>query len=184
MNYPFILKFSSVRNLSDARYAAGFWADFIGFNFNPDDQAYLEPSKAKEIAGWLSGPHIVGEFAHQPKEWIEDFIKAVPLQAIQIPSTHPSLTLAELGPIKTIVEIKSIEHIPNFEDADIFLCRSLELYKAIKAISNKPLILDACPLDIDTNNIDGVGLTGGNEDKPGTRDQAEWTDFLEKWELA
>ena len=60
----------------------------------------------------------------------------------------------------------------------------MELYQAIKAISNKPLILDACPLDIDANNIDGVGLTGGNEDKPGTRDQAEWTDFLEKWELA
>jgi phosphoribosylanthranilate isomerase len=92
MNYPFILKFTSITNLSDARYAAGAWADFAGFCFDPSLPEYLEPQKAKEIAGWINGPLLTGEFGFQPVEWIQDFAKALSLHAVQVPANYKEQT--------------------------------------------------------------------------------------------
>jgi phosphoribosylanthranilate isomerase len=55
MNYPFILKFSSISNLTDARYAAGAWSDFIGFCFDPSSDHYIEPKSAKKLLLGLMG---------------------------------------------------------------------------------------------------------------------------------
>ena len=183
MNYSFVLKFSAIRNLSDARYAAGFWADFIGFNFNPEHPAYIDPAKAKEISGWINGPIVVGEFGHQPIEWISDFIKAIPLQAIQIPSDYPYPEIFNIPNIKFIIEVNDIEKKDHIEKADMLLCSDPAVYHALKISTDHPVIYENIQVDTDASALDGVAFVGGNEDKPGTRNQSEWTDFLEKWTI-
>ena len=183
LNYSFVLKFSAIRNLSDARYAAGSWADFIGFNFNPEHPAFIEPIKAKEISGWISGPMVVGEFGHQPIEWIKDFIQAIPLQAIQIPSDYPYPEIFDTPNIKFIIEVKDLAKGTHIERADMLICSDPEIYHALKISSDHPVIFENIHTDTDASLLDGVAFVGGSEDKPGTRNQAEWTDFLEKWAI-
>lgn len=181
MDYPFILKFSALNNLSDARYAAGMWADFTGFCFDPSDASYIEPGKAKEISSWINGPLLCGEFGTQPVEWILDFVKSLKLDAIQIPAGYPFPEIYDNANVKFIVlaDNASIDELPS--KADIFICRDNEIYKRLKIISDKPVILETEDLDLDASLYDGIAFKGGIEDKPGTRNQLEWTAFLEKW---
>lgn len=60
-----ILKAGAVTNLTDARFFAAYGVDYIGFCFDPQDPSYISPEQAMAIAGWISGPRIVAEFAHQ-----------------------------------------------------------------------------------------------------------------------
>lgn len=182
MNYPFILKFSALSNLSDARYAAGFWADFIGFCFDPGSPDYIEPAKAKEIAAWVSGPMLTGEFTMQPPEWIRDFVTLLPLDAIQIPSNYPHPEIFETENVKFIIAVNDLQHAEHLQKADIFITKDPEIYHHLKLHNDKPVILETNDMKTDASLLDGIAFTGGTEAKPGMRNQQEWTDFLEKWE--
>ncbi|HEY1047282.1 MAG TPA: hypothetical protein VGF79_12630 [Bacteroidia bacterium] len=181
MNYPFILKFSSIQNLSDARYAAGMWADFIGFNFDPGTESYLDPNKAKEIIGWVSGPVFVGEFGQQPPEWIEDFVASFQLKTIQIPSNY-NYDLPKKEGVKWIVSSNGEEKTELMQEADLILTYSLNDYERLKMHYNVPVILQTEDWSTDASNLDGLALEGKKEDKPGTSNQADWTDFLEPYQ--
>lgn len=183
LNHPFILKFSSITNLSDARYAAGSWADFIGFCFDPSKPSYIEPQKAKEIASWITGPMVCGEFGNQPPEWINDFVKSMPLIAIQIPGNYPFAEIFALENIKFIVEIKDISEVMHTQNADVFITKDTAIYKHLKLHNTKPVILEVENLEVDASVLDGIAFIGGNEEKPGTRNHVEWTEFLEKWSV-
>ncbi|MEZ4805751.1 MAG: hypothetical protein R2852_09780 [Bacteroidia bacterium] len=182
MNYPFLLKFSSVNNLSDARYAAGAWADFLGLNFNPTHEKYLEPAKAKEILSWINGPLICGEFSNQPIEWIKDFIQAMGLKVIQIPATYPNQEVFDIEGMKYILEVEESSFDVNFRFADVFLTSDLAVYKELKSKTNKPILFETRDLEINAVEFDGISLLGEDEPQPGMRNHGEWTDFLEKWE--
>lgn len=180
MNYPFILKFSSITNLSDARYAAGMWADFIGFCFDPSKPEYLEPAKAKEIAGWINGPLVTGEFGNQPIEWIQDFINALGLKVIQVPSSYQDINIASLG-LKLIVEVKSEERAAIMDKADMFVTGDKNIYSFLKAHYTQPVLFCLDGNTSDASRFDGIALRGGNEDKPGTRNHSLWNDILEPY---
>jgi phosphoribosylanthranilate isomerase len=182
LNYPFLLKFSSVNNLSDARYAAGAWADFLGLNFNPQNEKYIEPAKAKEILSWINGPLICGEFTNQPLEWIQDFIQAMDLKVIQIPSTYPNHAIFNKEGMKYILEVEDCSYDANFKFADVFLTSDLDVYKELKSKTDKPVLFELSDLKINANEFDGIALIGQEEPQPGMRNHGEWTDFLEKWE--
>lgn len=181
MNYPFILKFSSIQNLSDARYAAGMWADFIGFNFDPGSESYIEPNKAKEIIGWVSGPAFVGEFGQQPPEWIEDFIKLFQLKTIQIPSNYQHEIQKQDGHRWIVSKIG--DELPQLmQQADLILTYSQNDYDRLKNTYDVPVILQTDDWSINASNLDGLAIEGKKEDKPGTSNQADWTDFLEPYQ--
>lgn len=181
MNYPFLLKFSSISNLSDARYAAGMWADFIGFNFDPSSPSYIEPGKAQSIISWINGPALVGEFGEQPLEWITDFTKLLSIQVVQIPATYSDLNLFETG-LKTIVVVNDTAHHPSVEKADILLTENMDVYKHLIGLSDKPVIFQSLTLTEDASEFRGLSILGQTEDKPGTRNQADWTEYLERFE--
>lgn len=181
MNYPFLLKFSSISNLSDARYAAGMWADFIGFNFDPSSPSYIEPSKAQSISSWINGPALVGEFGEQPLEWITDFAKQLNLQVVQIPATYKDLSLFETG-LKTIVVINDTLLHPSIEKADILLTENIDVYKHLIEQTDKPVIFQTLTLTEDASALRGLAIQGQTEDQPGTRNQTDWTEYLERFE--
>lgn len=180
MNYPFILKFSSITNLSDARYAAGMWADFIGFCFDPSRPGYLEPAKAKEISGWINGPLLTGEFGNQPIEWIQDFVNVLHLKVIQVPSSYQGAGIASLG-LKLIVQVESEEKTPLMEKADMFVTADQNIYGFLKAHYTQPVLMSLDENNTDASRFDGIDLQGGSEDKPGTRNHSLWNDILEPY---
>ncbi len=183
MNYPFLLKFSNISNLSDARYAAGMWADFIGFCFDPSSPSYLEPSKAKSIISWVSGPTLVAEFGDQPIEWILDFSTQLSIQVVQIPASYKDLTIFEKG-LKTIVMVDDKTSYPTIDKADILITGNMEVYQYLIDLTEKPVIFQTQSLQEDASDFRGLSISGQVEDHPGTRNQGEWTEYLEKFELA
>lgn len=182
MNYPFLLKFSSVTNLSDARYAAGMWADFIGFSFDPSSPSYLEPNKAKEIAGWINGPLVVGEFGQQPKEWIMDFVKAIPLHAIQIPADYADATITEID-LPIILRVTEATESPMWKVAKCLITADEQLVEILKKRTELPVLYE--PTDVrllkDIEAHSGIAFCGLPETSPGTRNHDEWTHLLEKY---
>jgi phosphoribosylanthranilate isomerase len=180
MNYPFILKFSSITNLSDARFAAGSWADFVGFCFDPALPDYIEPARAKEIAGWINGPLLTGEFGSQPIEWIKDFIHALSLQAIQVPSTYQDGEILNLG-VRVIVKVDRPEETPLMRKADLLLASDPQIYSYLKMLFEQPVILAFDNTELKAGNYDGIDFHGIREDKPGTRNHALWNEILEPY---
>ncbi len=180
MTYPFLLKFSSITNLSDARYAAGMWADFIGFNFDPSSDNYIEPSKAASISGWISGPAIVGEFGQQPLSWIQDFAKQLKLQVVQIPADYADMGIFDTG-LRTIVEAHTTSESAALEKADLLLCHSLEVYDFLSKHYQQPIIFQSTSLNEDASMLSGLAIKGESETTPGTRNQGDWTEYLERF---
>ncbi|OWY22160.1 hypothetical protein C7N43_13610 [Sphingobacteriales bacterium UPWRP_1] len=88
------VKVNSINNLSDARYFATF-AEWAGFNFNPNDVTHLPVATARVLMGWLSGPRMVGEFGNAPVEIINQTAKELNLNTIQ---TDVDLPVQQLAP--------------------------------------------------------------------------------------
>lgn len=181
MNYPFLLKFSNVSNLSDARYAAGMWADFIGFCFDPSSPDYIEPAKAKEIAGWVNGPLITGEFGNQPPEWISDFVKAIPLHALQLPGDYENEAVVALE-LPIILKVANPVQGKLWLHAKCLLTNDLTVFEQLKGMTELPVILEVSDTSVvPANTPEGIALAGKSETSPGTRNQDDWTTFLEKY---
>lgn len=51
-----------INNLSDARYCAGMGADGLIFTLDPELPGAVTPELVKELAGWVSGVELIGEF--------------------------------------------------------------------------------------------------------------------------
>ena len=183
MNYPFILKFSSITNLSDARYAVCAWADYVGFCFEPSKQEYIEPIKAKEIAGWINGSLIVGEFGHQPIEWIKDFVAEIPCGAIQVPANYKDTQILDFN-LPIILEFTNemtndVMEINNLIKA--FICYNIDTAKVLNQKYNLPVLVELSNYNhlIQYNHQIGISLKGEFETIPGTRNHDKWNNLLE-----
>ncbi|MGI4743879.1 MAG: hypothetical protein ACRYG7_52690 [Janthinobacterium lividum] len=53
-----------INNLSDARYCAGMGAQGLIFTLDPTLPGAVDAATAKELAGWVAGVDIIGEFGH------------------------------------------------------------------------------------------------------------------------
>ena len=65
----------------------------------------------------------------------------------------------------------------------MLICSDPVIYHALKISTDHPVIYENIQVDTDASVLDGVAFVGGTEDKPGTRNQSEWTDFLDKWAI-
>lgn len=180
MKYPFLIKFSKITNLSDARYAAGMWADFVGFSFDPNDAAYIEPGKASEIKAWINGPKIVAEFGNQPMEWIEDFTKNLGIDVIEIPQDYADHSVIDQS-YKVIVRMQEATMNAIAERADILLVSDRSLYDTFAGMTDKPILFEVGNLEMDASGLEGIALKGNMELSPGTSNQTHWTQFLERY---
>ena len=178
MDYPFILKFSSISNLTDARYAAGAWADFVGFCFDPSSDHYIEPKSAKEIIAWINGPVVVAEFGKQPIEWIKDFVDALQITVIELPSDYSDPSVLDLG-VKIILRGNDINS-PLFANADLHLVNTMEDYLAVKSVVQKPVILQVAEKQ-DLSILEGVSLQGNKELVVGMSSCEDWSTILEDY---
>ncbi len=59
------VKVNAVDNLSDARYCAGMFVDFIGFSLKNEQNEWIEVAKITEMINWLSGVTFIGEVGEQ-----------------------------------------------------------------------------------------------------------------------
>lgn len=85
------VKICGVKSLDTALTAINMGADYLGFNFVHTSKSYIKPEKAKKIIDALRrhpaverGPEIVGVFQDERLEKVEEIVKQVGLDLVQL----------------------------------------------------------------------------------------------------
>src|SRR6185503_523293 len=94
MDHKLNIKFGEINNLSDARYAAGMGAAFMGFNLSASHPKCVTVEKLKEISGWAPGPAIVTEWENESADVIADTCNRLNIEYVQLNSFNPEITAA------------------------------------------------------------------------------------------
>ncbi|MCG8307706.1 MAG: N-(5'-phosphoribosyl)anthranilate isomerase [Cytophagales bacterium] len=193
---------SDVENLSDARYAAGMGVDLLGFRLDPHDESSLSSEQFQEIAEWISGIKIVGEFGRASSKEVEKLLKAYKVDYILVEDAHLVQAFSMLGiPLILKLKVHMDDHIKatlNYcsGQVDFFLLESdkdlLEDsdVEVLRQISHGfPIILgygitdeNAAKIACDLH-LRGISLKGSPELRPGYKDFDELADILEALEI-
>ncbi len=167
------IKFGGITNLTDARYAAAIYARWIGFCLVPGHPRYIEPSKAKEIIDWLSGPEMVAEIGDMSPEDGHEGLQVLGIPTVQLSGIRYLSDWKNLG-YKVILEAEE-------GDADFLL--------STEANTLKPHIIDITAYSLEdikklaAEEPFAINITGGDETVPGMRDFAEIDEILEYFAL-
>lgn len=201
------LKFGEITNLSDARFAAGSQAHFLGFSMDPDSENYLEPADLKEILGWVEGVGLVGEFGKQDYEEIRDAIQSYKLDYVQLNEMDHFFSLSKLKAqiiqnldLSTFRDREELEYfiddsyqnityymfsIYDEEDLEDFLSDN-DFKKRIKDFTDDLNVILNFPFNAE-NIVDltkefkpfAINIYAGGEERPGYKDFDELIEMVE-----
>ncbi len=107
------VKASSVANLTDARYFAAWEIEWLGFNFDPGSDTYIQPQVMKAIKEWVDGVKIVGEFPLQPAGDVLEAADMLELEAVQLSMFTDVETLRKLQAQEVPVLLEIIVESPE-----------------------------------------------------------------------
>jgi phosphoribosylanthranilate isomerase len=195
------VKVSSVDNLSDARYCAGMYVNWMGFNLEESSPSYLSPDKFREITEWLSGLEYVGEFENSHPDTILQTIMDYDIHRIQIREAAHVQMLLNTGCtiiLKQFIRdnddlLHLIAIAPSLKDNYVILLLESdietltpELTGSIRHLAEQTPVLLGFGFNAETveevlerTQVKGIALNGGDEIKPGIRDFDELADILE-----
>ncbi|MVM32576.1 N-(5'-phosphoribosyl)anthranilate isomerase [Spirosoma sp. HMF4905] len=199
-----LVKISNVTNLSDARYCAGMGVDMLGFSMDADSPDYVEPKKFAEIRGWVAGVQIVGETTSSDPEVIEQLLDTYKPDILQVNESAllPYLSTKSSGELRFILHVDlaqlTLDQLDTLfqtgaTDADYILLESnspLYLDDELKATfqrlaSRYPILLgigvsaENVHELLDDLSVQGIALSGGDEERPGNKEFGELMDILE-----
>lgn len=72
----------SITSLSEARYCAGMFVDFISFDLKEESPYFIPKKSFDEIRGWLSGVKILGSMAGHDVEKIRAAVEEYQLDGV------------------------------------------------------------------------------------------------------
>ncbi|WP_426059177.1 hypothetical protein [Hymenobacter sp. B1770] len=87
-----------INNLSDARYCAGMGADKLTFILDPAIPGFLDTKAVKELAGWVAGVELIGEFDQLNASEINAIAAECGLDAVLLRQPRSAAELAEIAP--------------------------------------------------------------------------------------
>ncbi len=177
------VKASLVNNLSDARYFSAAGVDWLGFCLDPEHPAFVVPEIVKEIAEWLHGIEVIGEFGNQTPDIIADTATQLQLEKMQIPVGLAADERFREFKIFGVVDLEDSTTERQFDEVEYLVLKAtgknwnqLSAYKKglIREISEShQVLLDIPCAPSDYENIlksypiAGVNIYGGNETEPG-----------------
>jgi len=183
-----------INNLSDARYCAGMGADGLIFTLDPTLPGAITPELVKELAGWVSGVELIGEFGSTvPTSEINRLIEECHLTRVLLRdfATWPAVptlavpALLEVSPLVAFDAEESAHAVPpSAFPAGYALLTTAEAPVA----TADPLWLSGdftpatLPTLLATVRPAGLVLEGGDEIKPGLRDFSDMEAVFEALE--
>lgn len=192
------VKISDVSNLSDARYCAGMLVNYMGFNIDPSSSKSINVDEFTAISSWLAGVDFVGEFVSDD---VAQIIETAIEYGIQIVETiHPQIVgqLKEEGltvilkisndSVSGLLSASKLEadyiHVYSIDfDAEIALDQLGKLNAKCPVLLGYGITPENIIELVDSSNISGIAMAGGDEIKPGYKDYDELADILEPLEI-
>jgi phosphoribosylanthranilate isomerase len=200
-----IVKISNVTNLSDARYCAGMGVDMLGFSMDESSPDYVEPGRFNEMRGWVAGVQIVGETGEIDLGRINELLNTYQPDLLQVDEAALLPSLSTLGKpliLRLSLSDMTLDQLEtllesNPTNADYILLESQaplhlddDLKTVIGRLAHRHAVLLGAGITVDTIHerlaelpVKGIALTGGAEDRPGSRDFGELMDILEAIEV-
>ncbi|UOQ96031.1 hypothetical protein MUN81_12250 [Hymenobacter sp. 5317J-9] len=173
-----------INNLSDARYCAGMGADKLTFVLDPSLPGALDTRAVKELAGWVAGVELIGEFDQLSAAEINAVAADCALDAVLLRRPRIEAELAEIAP-PVYVELPAgaTGQATDFSAAPIGWVIELEAAGQTLDTSTLREIAQQRPLwlgpglnptlahDLATHlPLAGLSFPSGDEVKPGLRD--------------
>lgn len=154
------LYITSLSNLTDARFFGAYGVPYFGFSFDVLDPNAVTIDKAREIAGWLHEPHIIGQFGkHQSAEEIAFVHTQLPLYAVQLDADHP-----ERDQIGLPVWLKTPESILDISENGLFLLGDWTPASLAAALEVRPY---------------GIAIPASKEERPGISRVEAYAELME-----
>ncbi len=110
------IKASNISNLTDARYYAAWYVDWLGFDLRASAENTLSLAEVKAIKEWIEGPVIVGEIDLLDFEKAKEIINFLELEAIQVGMYTP---IAQLQSLQDYTIIKEVVVEPDMKASDL-----------------------------------------------------------------
>lgn len=200
MSFLTNIKLGNITNLSDARYGAAAGATYIGFCFDPANENYITPLKAKEIIDWVTGSSVVGEFGEQSLAEIKDISELLNIDVIEVNNQLLPDELLSLG--KAIIKKIDVNRFDVSQlqtEVDVYqnVADAFHLYASsqpekydvnqLASLCAKEKIIWG--LNITLQNVNdiiesykpfAINVSGGNEEKAGIKDFDELNELFEK----
>jgi|SRR6476661_2683910 len=195
MPYPTPILVRGINNLSDARYCAGMGVDKLSFVLDPALPGHLPTAAVKELAGWVAGVELIGEFGELSAPEINALATECALDAVLLRGLRSADELADIAP-PVFIEI-SLEELhqetdlgsiaPAIAGLVVELPEHLDFTADAAAVDNALAQLnelaDQTPLwlgpglnptrarqVVDSLPLSGLVFASGHEIKPGLRD--------------
>ncbi|MGV3589204.1 MAG: hypothetical protein ACO1OF_19515 [Adhaeribacter sp.] len=205
MNLKTLVAVNNINNLSDARYCAGMGVDILGFCLSENTPGYTSPAAVKEIAGWVSGVKLAGEFSDEPADLINELVDTCGLHLVQL--NQPYL-LDDIATIKVPViqrvsinkdsdQSQLVDYFRVYHNQVRYFLITTNDFSSIDE-TNIPFLADLArsfPIllgfGITQENVlnllqeinpAGIALKGGHEIKPGLKTFDELSQILEELE--
>ncbi|MDO7851841.1 hypothetical protein [Hymenobacter convexus] len=169
-----------INNLSDARYCAGMGADKLTFVLDPALPGHLDTKTVKELAGWVAGVELIGEFDRLSAPEINAIAADCGLDAVLLRSYRTADELAEIAP-PVYMELAGAESAPDAYPAVIGWVMELPAAETDLAVLRQlglerplwlgPGLAPEQAREIATQlPVAGLSFPSGDEVKPGLRD--------------
>lgn len=141
------VKASNISNLTDARYYAAWYVDWLGFDLRSAENT-LSLAEVKAIKEWIEGPVIVGEIDLLDFEKAKETINFLELEAIQVGMYTP---IAQLQSLQDYTIIKEVVIEPDMQASDLE-AHLAEYFDVVSYFL----------LDFDKNGVDWQQIKAGN----------------------
>lgn len=111
----------SITSLSEARYCAGMFVDYISFDLDEESEYYVPKKKFEEIRGWLSGVKILASLPGDNVSLISEILDEYqPDGFLFSPGQYHLLALIDV-PVKVLEWADDVAMLPFIPESDVIL---------------------------------------------------------------
>ena len=143
-----------INNLSDARYCAGMGADKLTFVLDPGLPEYLDTKTVKELAGWIAGVELIGEFDRLNAHEINAIAAECGLDAVLLRSFRTYTQLAEIAPpVYMEISAEMVTPLPTSSEPIRGWTNSVNLEASLPASVTGWVIELPTPISAETGTI-------------------------------
>ncbi|ALW86200.1 hypothetical protein AUC43_14540 [Hymenobacter sedentarius] len=173
-----------INNLSDARYCAGMGADKLTFILDPALPGHLDTKTVKELAGWIAGVELIGEFDQLSAPEINAISAECALDAVLLRRPRTATELAEIAPpVYVELTFETAAQPEDFSAAPVGFVLELPEVIPVEGLDTLRQACDRSPLWLGPGldperahylathlRLAGLSFPSGDEVKPGLRD--------------
>ncbi len=182
----------STNHLTDARYCAAMGVEFIEFILDKTIPDAISKETFLGISQWIEGIKYVAYF--ESEEGVEEICNTLNIEHVasnnisllnDLPDSFTKFYKTTLDTINR-EEFQNIDYINIEGGSDMLSKQETESIKKLAATKNIILAYgfdDTNVSNIITTGIKGIGIKGGEEERPGYKDMDKLADILEAIEV-